>query len=160
MFFYLANGCVDFEHCWLIKSSFITKDEHKACKLTRTKVHKNFTFGFHCHNYFFFFFSAVFQIPTFFVNSFLSLRVTTFVSTARWSDTPTLRTQRTTQPETIPTAKRRHHCPTQNQIILRLPPTHFIWNIWVDSCLCSKAKRSAKFVQNLSSTIRSCLVNI
>jgi hypothetical protein len=29
---------VDFEDGWLIKSSFITKDEHEACQLTRTKV--------------------------------------------------------------------------------------------------------------------------
>jgi len=33
-----ANGRVDFEDGWLIKSSFITKDEHEACQLTRTKV--------------------------------------------------------------------------------------------------------------------------
>jgi hypothetical protein len=32
-------GIVDFEYyVWLIKSSFITKDENKACSLTRTKV--------------------------------------------------------------------------------------------------------------------------
>ena len=29
---------VDFEDSWLIKSSFITKDEMKACQLTRTKL--------------------------------------------------------------------------------------------------------------------------
>jgi hypothetical protein len=29
---------VDFEDGWLIKSSFITKDEMKACQLTRTKL--------------------------------------------------------------------------------------------------------------------------
>jgi hypothetical protein len=32
-----AKGRVDFEDGWLIKSSFITKDEMKACQLTRTK---------------------------------------------------------------------------------------------------------------------------
>jgi hypothetical protein len=32
-----ANRRVDFEDSWLIKSSFITKDEMKACQLTRTK---------------------------------------------------------------------------------------------------------------------------
>jgi hypothetical protein len=35
-----ANGRVDFEDGWLIKSSFITQDEHEACQLTRTKVKK------------------------------------------------------------------------------------------------------------------------
>jgi hypothetical protein len=35
-----ANGRVDFEDGWLIKSSFITKDEHEACQLTRTKAPK------------------------------------------------------------------------------------------------------------------------
>jgi hypothetical protein len=43
----LANGRVDFEDGWLIKSSFIPKDEHEACQLTRTKVQqqkKNFRF--------------------------------------------------------------------------------------------------------------------
>jgi hypothetical protein len=29
---------VDFEEGWLIKSSFITKDEMKACQLTRIKI--------------------------------------------------------------------------------------------------------------------------
>ncbi len=33
-----AKGKVDFEDGWLIKSSFITKDEMKACQLTRTKL--------------------------------------------------------------------------------------------------------------------------
>jgi len=33
-----ANGRVDFEDGWLIKSSIITKDEHEACQLTRTKI--------------------------------------------------------------------------------------------------------------------------
>jgi hypothetical protein len=33
-----ANRRVDFEDSWLIKSSFITKDEMKACQLTRTKL--------------------------------------------------------------------------------------------------------------------------
>ena len=33
-----AKGRVDFEGGWLIKSSFITKDEMKACQLTRTKL--------------------------------------------------------------------------------------------------------------------------
>jgi hypothetical protein len=33
-----AKGRVDFEDGWLIKSSFITKDEMKACQLTRTKL--------------------------------------------------------------------------------------------------------------------------
>jgi hypothetical protein len=32
-----AKGRVEFEDGWLIKSSFITKDEMKACQLTRTK---------------------------------------------------------------------------------------------------------------------------
>jgi hypothetical protein len=34
----LANGRVDFEDGWFIKSSFVTKDEHETCQLTRTKV--------------------------------------------------------------------------------------------------------------------------
>jgi hypothetical protein len=34
----LAKGRVEFEDSWLIKSSFITKDEMKACQLTRTKI--------------------------------------------------------------------------------------------------------------------------
>jgi len=33
-----ANGSVDFEDSWLKQSSLITKDEHEACELTRTKV--------------------------------------------------------------------------------------------------------------------------
>jgi hypothetical protein len=32
-----AKGRVEFEDGWLIKSSCITKDEMKACQLTRTK---------------------------------------------------------------------------------------------------------------------------
>jgi len=32
-----ANGRVEFEDVWLIKPSFITMDEMKACQLTRTK---------------------------------------------------------------------------------------------------------------------------
>jgi hypothetical protein len=32
------RGRVEFEDGWLIKSSFITKDEMKACQLTRTKI--------------------------------------------------------------------------------------------------------------------------
>jgi hypothetical protein len=32
------KGRVDFEDGWLIKSSFITKDEMKACQLTKTKL--------------------------------------------------------------------------------------------------------------------------
>jgi hypothetical protein len=32
---------VDFEDGWLIKSSFITKDEQEACQLTKPKVQKN-----------------------------------------------------------------------------------------------------------------------
>ena len=32
-----AKGRVEFEDGWLIKSSFITKDEMKACQLTSTK---------------------------------------------------------------------------------------------------------------------------
>ncbi len=32
------KGKVDFEDSWLIKSSFITKDEMKAFQLTRTKL--------------------------------------------------------------------------------------------------------------------------
>jgi hypothetical protein len=35
-----TNGRVDFENGWLIKSSFITTDEHEACQLTRTKAQK------------------------------------------------------------------------------------------------------------------------
>jgi hypothetical protein len=31
---------VEFVDGWLIKSSFITKDEMKACQLTRTKIQK------------------------------------------------------------------------------------------------------------------------
>jgi hypothetical protein len=31
------KGRVNFEDGWLVKSSFITKDEMKACQLTRTK---------------------------------------------------------------------------------------------------------------------------
>ncbi len=33
-----VKGRVDFEDGWLVKSSFITKDEMKACQLTRTKL--------------------------------------------------------------------------------------------------------------------------
>jgi hypothetical protein len=33
-----AKGRVDFEDGWLIKSSFITKNEMKACMLTGTKL--------------------------------------------------------------------------------------------------------------------------
>jgi hypothetical protein len=33
-----AKGRLDFEDSWLLKSSFITKDEIKACQLTRTKL--------------------------------------------------------------------------------------------------------------------------
>jgi hypothetical protein len=33
-----AKGRVDFEDGCLVKSSFITKDEMKACQLTRTKL--------------------------------------------------------------------------------------------------------------------------
>jgi hypothetical protein len=33
-----AKGRVEFEDSWLIKSSFITMDEMKACQLTRTKI--------------------------------------------------------------------------------------------------------------------------
>jgi hypothetical protein len=33
-----AKGRVEFEDGWLINSSFITKDEMKACQLTRTKI--------------------------------------------------------------------------------------------------------------------------
>ncbi len=36
-----ANGRVEFEDGWLIKPSFITMDEMKACQLTRTKLQKN-----------------------------------------------------------------------------------------------------------------------
>jgi hypothetical protein len=35
-----AKGRVEFEDGWLIKSSFITKDEMKACQLTRTKFNQ------------------------------------------------------------------------------------------------------------------------
>jgi hypothetical protein len=35
-----AKGRVEFEDGWLIKSSFITMDEMKACQLTRTKFKK------------------------------------------------------------------------------------------------------------------------
>ncbi len=35
-----AKGRVEFEDGWLIKSSFITMDEMKACQLTRTKFQK------------------------------------------------------------------------------------------------------------------------
>ncbi len=35
---YPAKGWVDFEHDWLIKSSVITKDEMRACQLTRTNL--------------------------------------------------------------------------------------------------------------------------
>ncbi len=35
-----AKGRVEFVDGWLIKSSFITKDEMKACQLTRTKIKK------------------------------------------------------------------------------------------------------------------------
>ena len=35
-----AKGRVDFEDGWLIKSSFITKDEIKAYQLTRTKFQR------------------------------------------------------------------------------------------------------------------------
>ncbi len=35
-----ANGRVEFEDGWLIKTSFITKDKMKACQLTRTKIKK------------------------------------------------------------------------------------------------------------------------
>jgi hypothetical protein len=33
----LIGGWLDFEDGWLIKSSFITKDEHKVCKMTNAK---------------------------------------------------------------------------------------------------------------------------
>ncbi len=33
-----ANGRVDYEDSWVIKCSLITKDEHEACQLKRTKV--------------------------------------------------------------------------------------------------------------------------
>ena len=33
-----AKGRVEFEDGWLIKLSFITKDEIKACQLTRNKI--------------------------------------------------------------------------------------------------------------------------
>ncbi len=33
-----AKGRVEFVDGWLKKSSFITKDEMKACQLTRTKI--------------------------------------------------------------------------------------------------------------------------
>jgi hypothetical protein len=33
-----AKGRVEFEDGWLIKPNFITKDEMKACQLTRTKI--------------------------------------------------------------------------------------------------------------------------
>jgi hypothetical protein len=36
-----AKGRVEFEDSWLIKSSFITMEEIKACQLTRTKLKKN-----------------------------------------------------------------------------------------------------------------------
>jgi hypothetical protein len=35
-----AKGSVEFEDCWLIKSSFIIMDEMKACQLTWTKLKK------------------------------------------------------------------------------------------------------------------------
>jgi hypothetical protein len=35
-----AKGRVEFEEGWLIKSSFISKDEMKAFQLTRTKKKK------------------------------------------------------------------------------------------------------------------------
>jgi hypothetical protein len=35
-----AKGRVEFEDSWLIKSSFITMEEMKACQLTRTKFKK------------------------------------------------------------------------------------------------------------------------
>jgi hypothetical protein len=33
-----AEGRVEFEDGWLIKSSLLTKDEMNACQLTRTKI--------------------------------------------------------------------------------------------------------------------------
>jgi hypothetical protein len=39
---------VDFQNGWLLKSSFITKDEHEACRLTRTKVQQKKSF---CQKY-------------------------------------------------------------------------------------------------------------
>ena len=33
-----ANGRVEFEDGWLIKSYFLNKEKLKACKLTRTKI--------------------------------------------------------------------------------------------------------------------------
>jgi hypothetical protein len=36
-----AKGRVEFEGGWLMKSSFITKDEMQACQLTRTKKNKS-----------------------------------------------------------------------------------------------------------------------
>jgi hypothetical protein len=36
-----ANGRVDFEDGWLIKSSFITKDEHEACQLNQDQSPTN-----------------------------------------------------------------------------------------------------------------------
>jgi hypothetical protein len=42
----MMKSCItttfNFEDGWLIKSSFITKDEHKACQLTRTKKQKKY----------------------------------------------------------------------------------------------------------------------
>jgi hypothetical protein len=38
-----AKRRVEFEDGWLLKSSFITEDEMKACQLTRTKKTKKKT---------------------------------------------------------------------------------------------------------------------
>jgi hypothetical protein len=38
-----AKGRVEFEDGWLIKPSFITKDEMKACQLTSTKIQQKKT---------------------------------------------------------------------------------------------------------------------
>jgi hypothetical protein len=64
-----AKGRVEFEDGWLIKPSLITKDEIKACQLTRTKIQKKKKKKIHRSN--------------FLKGYFLSLGVSKFVST--WS---------------------------------------------------------------------------
>ncbi len=44
MCFYPANRRVEFEDGWLIKSSFISKDEIKGCELPRTKIQQKIFF--------------------------------------------------------------------------------------------------------------------
>ena len=41
VYFNPANGRVSFEDGWLTTNSYITKDEHETCQMTRSKVQKS-----------------------------------------------------------------------------------------------------------------------